>query len=145
MLKQEARTLCQGEATGELLVLQENISFWGGFNLETGAISDQKHPQCGTVLSQKILVLRSGRGSSSASSVLAESIRSGLGPAAILLLEPDPIIALGALVAAELYKKECPVVVLGLSDWQSLKDGVNVRVRAGQDFAKLELLKTNAF
>jgi len=59
-----------------------------------------------------ILVLRCGRGSSSSSSVLAECLRNGVGPAAIVLAEPDPILALGALVASELYATEIPVVVL---------------------------------
>ena len=59
-----------------------------------------------------ILVLRCGRGSSSSSSVLAECLRNGVGPAAIVLAEPDPILALGALVANELYGTGIPVVVL---------------------------------
>ena len=44
----------------------------------------------------------SGRGSSSSSSVLAEAIRAGTAPAAIVLGEADPILALGAIVAREL-------------------------------------------
>lgn len=53
----------------------------------------------------------SGRGSSSSSSVLAEGIRAGTAPMAIVLLEPDPILALGAIVARELYGRTIPVVV----------------------------------
>ena len=53
----------------------------------------------------------SGRGSSSSSSVLAEAIRAGTAPAAIVLGEADPILALGAIVARELYGTTIPVVV----------------------------------
>ena len=53
----------------------------------------------------------SGRGSSSSSSVLAEAIRAGTAPAAIVLGEADPILALGAIVARELFGTTIPVVV----------------------------------
>ena len=57
--------------------------------------------------------MRAGRGSSSGSSVLAEAIRLGTGPAGIVLLTRDAIVTVGAMVAAELYGKECPVVLVG--------------------------------
>jgi uncharacterized protein len=57
-------------------------------------------------------VMPSGRGSSSSSSVLAEAIRLGTAPLAILLAEPDNILVLGALVAGYLYDRTCPIVVL---------------------------------
>ena len=119
--KFEALSLFSGEVDsitqGDVLVLEEPLSFWGGFDLETGVICDHSHPQFGTELAGKVLVMRSGRGSSSASSVLAESIRSGLGPIAILIKDPDPILALGAIIAAELYGKYCPVAVLNDEYW----------------------------
>lgn len=65
----------------------------------------------------------SGRGSSSSSSVVAETIRAGTGPVAIVLAEPDGIVALGALVAAELYGRSIPVVVLELADYETITDG----------------------
>ena len=40
----------------------------------------------------------------------AEALRLGkLGPAAILMLERDAIVVVGAMVAAELYGLACPV------------------------------------
>jgi predicted aconitase with swiveling domain len=53
----------------------------------------------------------SGRGSSSSSSVLAECIRGGTAPAALLLYEPDPILVVGAIVARELYGRTIPVAL----------------------------------
>ena len=50
--------------------------------------------------------------SSSSSSILAESIRLGTAPLAILLADPDEILVLGALVAQYLYRRTCPIVVL---------------------------------
>ncbi len=108
----EATTLVAGEATGEALVLEEPLSFWGGLHPETGRLIDRHHPQSGAVVSGRVLVLPHGRGSSSSSAVLAESIRLGTAPVAVVLRESDPIIMLGSLVAHELYGKTCPVIVV---------------------------------
>ena len=106
-----AAVLVPGVAEGEVLALSEPLSFWGGVHEETGVISDVHHPQHGLSIAGKVLFMPGGRGSSSSSSVLAELIRAGVGPAAIVLREPDPIIALGALVAEALYGRVVPVVV----------------------------------
>ena len=108
----EARTLVAGTAEGEALVLDEPLSFWGGVDPATGQIVDVHHRQRGERVTGRVLVMPSGRGSSSSSSVLAEAVRTGTAPAAIVLLEPDAIVALGAIVARELYGVELPVVVI---------------------------------
>ena len=107
----DGRTLVPGTAEGRALVLDEPLSFWGGVDPETGDITDVRHPQHGASVTGRILVMPSGRGSSSSSSVLAESIRAGTAPAAIVLGEADPILALAAIVARELYGRVTPVVV----------------------------------
>ena len=104
------RTLHPGIATGTPIRLTAPLSFWGGTD-EQGRIVDAHHPQCGAVLTGRILLMESGRGSSSASSVLAEQIRARTAAAAIIVSRADPIIPLGALVAAELYHLDLPVVV----------------------------------
>lgn len=104
------RTLHPGLATGEPIRLTAPLSFWGGTD-DQGRIVDAHHPQCGAVLTGRVLLMESGRGSSSTSSVLAEQIRTRTAPAAIILTRPDQIIPLAALVAAELYDLHLPVVV----------------------------------
>ena len=116
----QLRPLLEGSATGQVLVLREPLSFWGGVDPVTGRIIDASHPQLGETITGRLLVLPHGRGSSSSSSVLAESLRLGTGPAAILLTEPDPILLVGALVAKTLYGSVCPVVV---GDFAYLVDG----------------------
>lgn len=103
--------LCEGSASGQALKLAEPLSFWGGLDSSTGEIIDHSHPNHGENMAGKVLVMQRGRGSSSSSSVLAEAIRAGTGPIAIVLCETDAIIVLGALVAADLYGKHCPIVV----------------------------------
>jgi hypothetical protein len=121
------RTLHPGTATGTPIRLTAPLSFWGGTDSQ-GRIVDAHHPQCGAVLTGRILLMESGRGSSSTSSVLAEQIRARTAPAAIILSRPDPIIPLGALVAAELYDVNLPVVVAPYDD---LPDDVLLHVDAG--------------
>src|SRR5262245_1633033 len=108
----EDRTLVAGIARGEVLVLDEPLSFWGGIDPATGEVIDVRHPQRGVNVSGRVLVMAFGRGSSSSSSVLAECMRAGTAPAAIVLTEPDPILALGAIVARELYGRTIPIVVV---------------------------------
>ena len=107
----EARTLVPGTAAGEVLVLDEPLSFWGGVDPATGEVIDVRHPQRGANVAGRVLVMASGRGSSSSSSVLAEAVRAGTAPIAIVLADPDPILALGAIVARELYGRTVPVIV----------------------------------
>jgi predicted aconitase with swiveling domain len=126
----EGRTLVPGEAHGPALVLTEPLSFWGGLDPATGTIIDVHHPQRGAVVTGSVLVMPGGRGSSSSSSVLAEAIRAGTAPAAIVLAEPDPIIALGAIVALELYGASIPIAVLELSDVDTMSP-VDVRAEEG--------------
>jgi predicted aconitase with swiveling domain len=113
------RTVFPGAATGIPLVLDAPLSFWGGTDL-AGRIVDEHHPQRGAVVTGRVLVLPKARGSSSSSSVLAEQIRSGTAPAALVLTEPDAILMLGAWVAAELYGHRLPIVVLSTKDYGRL-------------------------
>jgi len=96
---------------------------------ETGRVTDVHHPQHGACIAGRILVMPSGRGSSSSSSVLAEMIRAGVGPAAIVLGVRDPIIALGALVADALYRRSVPVVVLPPDEYARVATMGHARVR----------------
>lgn len=107
-----ATAMVPGVAAGVALVLDEPLSLWGGLDAETGRITDVHHPQHGQSVTGRVLVMPTGRGSSSASSVLAEAVRVGTAPVAIVLSEPDEIVALGSLVAEEIYGTVTPVVVL---------------------------------
>lgn len=119
----DARPLIAGSAAGTALVLDEPLSFWGGLDQHTGAIIDERHPQRGEDVSGRILVMPSGRGSSSSSSVLAEAIRNQHGPSGIVLAETDEIIVLGALVVELLDGHTVPVVQLAAADYGALQTG----------------------
>ncbi len=121
------RSLVAGDAEGVAIRLAEPLSFWGGFDPGAGRIVG-RHPRSGESLAGRALVMPSGRGSSSSSSVLAEAISLGTSPVAIVMAEVDEIVAVGALVAAELYDITCPVVVVSAEDLDSIPDGMSIRV-----------------
>ncbi|MBZ9775246.1 aconitase X swivel domain-containing protein [Mesorhizobium sp. CO1-1-8] len=121
-----------GEADGLALVFSQPLSFWGGIDAETGEITDHSHPGLGQNVAGKILVMPSGRGSSSSSSVLAEAIRRGTAPAGILLERPDPILAVGAIVAEFLYDIRMPLVVC---DVAGIASGDRIMIGVGEDGA----------
>ena len=109
-------SLVNGTAEGELLRIDEPVSFWGGVSPETGRIVDADHPQRDTPLTGKILVMPHARGSSGTSSGFADLIRSGLGPVGVVLESPDMMLTGGALVARSLYGTTIPVVVADLDE-----------------------------
>lgn len=122
------RVLVPGEARGLVLVLDEPLSFWGGLDPDTGVIIDRRHPQSGQVVAGKVLVMTAGRGSSSSSTVLAEALRAGRGPAAILLRQPDEIVVVGALVIELLGGQAIPIIQLRPGDHAALRTGDSIEI-----------------
>lgn len=122
-MKFQAKMLVTGSATAPALVLAEPLSLWGGLNPESGEIIDKRHPQAGEIVTEKVLVLPSGRGSSSASSILLEAVKQKTAPAAIITSETDGILALGAAVAREMYAQSPAVLVLAPKDYAQIKTG----------------------
>jgi predicted aconitase with swiveling domain len=123
-----AISLARGEAEGAPLKLDEPLSFWGGLDPATGLVIDRWHAQVGASVAGRVLLMPGGRGSSSGSAALAEAIRLGNGPAAILLTRRDAIVIVGALVAAELYGASCPVALV--EGFEPLARAELIRVRA---------------
>ena len=88
--------------TGCALHLLEPLSFWGGVSSTDGVLTDPRCAHHGETIAGRVLLIRELRGSSSGSSVLLELVYRQCAPSAILLSEPDAILALGALVAHEM-------------------------------------------
>lgn len=122
------RVIVSGEARGDVLRLSEPLSLWGGLNPETGEITDRHHPASGQNVAGRILVMPSGRGSSSASSILLEAVRQQKAPAGIILAQTDGILALGAVVAREIYNVDLPVCVAQDADYALLETGCHLHI-----------------
>lgn len=125
-----ARVLKEGAAEGPVLQLDEPLSFWGAFDPRTGVIIDVHHPQRGSSVKGTILLMRESRGSGSAPGALAEAIRLGTAPAAIILVTPDINLAIGAEVAETLYGRTCVILAVKPDEYDSLKGEAQLHIAA---------------
>lgn len=130
------RTLMPGAGQGQVVAISP-LSLWGGLDPLTGLVIDRSHPALGRSLAGTVLVMASGRGSSSSSSVIAEALRLGTAPAAIVLSEPDAILVIGAMVADALYNRACPIVVLSPEDHAAVASARIAEVAAAADGASV--------
>jgi len=128
-----ADTVVTGTGQGAALFLRQPLSFWGGYDSIEGSVIDPRHPQRGVSLAGRVMLMERAKGSSSSSSVLAEAIRNGTGPSAIIMRERDLIVALGCIVASELYGIDVPVATADDAAWKiltELPDTARVSVQA---------------
>lgn len=123
-----ARVLVPGQAEGPALVLTEPLSFWGGFDPRNGEIIDIHHPQYRQRLSGCIVFIPASRGSAGTPGGIAENLRNGSGPAALVLGHTDLNIAVGALVANHLYQLRVPVLEIGPEHMQTIASGARIRI-----------------
>ena len=119
----QGRALVPGVATADLLVSNEPLSFWGGYDQRTGEIIDRRHPLAGQCAAGRILAIPSTRGSSTTTAVLLEAVRAGVAPAALVTSSVDHFLFLAAIVADEMYRKRLPLVVLAAADFAVLPSG----------------------
>lgn len=68
-----------------------------------------------------VLVMTETRGSGSAPGAIAEAIRLGTAPVAIILAEADINLAVGAEVAATLYGRRCVVGCVTAAELERLR------------------------
>jgi predicted aconitase with swiveling domain len=122
------RVLVAGEASGNALVTDEALSFWGGYDFRTGTIIDQHHPLAGVCAAGRILAVPFSKGSSTTTAVLLEAVRAGTAPAAIVTTGPDAFFALASIVADVMYGKPFPVIALEAADFALLRTGDGLTV-----------------
>ncbi|MDG2474853.1 MAG: aconitase X [Paracoccaceae bacterium] len=108
-----ATLFVNADAKGQILVCEEGLSFWGGVDPDTAKIIDVHHPNYGELVTGKIVMMSSSRGSCSGSGVLLQLARKGLAPAALIFWKPESILTLGAIISDRLFS--CPVPTIRLS------------------------------
>jgi predicted aconitase with swiveling domain len=119
-----------GDATGELLVSSEPLSFWGGYDSRTGEIIDRRHPLSGQIAAGRVLALPNTIGSSTTTAVLLEAVRAGTAPAAILTIGVDSFLALASVVSNEMYGRAIPLISLEQEQFQALQSGTRAHLSA---------------
>ena len=142
------RMLTTGDVTGEILVCSEGLSFWGGVDPETGAIIDIYHPCHQKIISGKILMMPSSRGSCSGSGVLLELSFKNIAPAAIIFCEAEEILSLGALVSNSIFNKPIPVARLTKEQYSALAAAKSATFKGNKiitdsDSFELKLIEPN--
>ncbi|MBW6422468.1 DUF521 domain-containing protein [Rhizobium sp. XQZ8] len=106
-----------GKAAGPVLACDTALSFWGGVDPATGIVIDTHHPLHGSSLKGSVLVIPSSRGSCSGSGVLMELMLNGHAPAALVFLENEEILTLGAIVAKRIFGLSLPIVRINAEDY----------------------------
>jgi predicted aconitase with swiveling domain len=122
------KVIIPGNARAKALVSDEPLSFWGGYDWQTGEIIDRRHKLSGAVAKDKILAIPFTRGSSTTTAVLLEAIRAKTAPAAIITTDTDFFFALASVVADELYTSPLPLVSLTQNDFALLKTDDEIQV-----------------
>ena len=124
----DTRVLVAGEARGPALVLDQTLSFWGGFDPQEGRIIDVHHPQFGAQVANRVLCIPRSKGSAGTPGGIAETLRNGSGPLAFVLGESDANISVGVLVANRLYNLEVPVVRVPMTEMARIASGDEVAI-----------------
>jgi predicted aconitase with swiveling domain len=106
----KCRSVTEGKAKGPALVTSQPISFWGGVDPKTGLIVEKSQELRGKNVTGKVLVFPYGRGSSTSSAVFLEAVRCEKAPVAIVNVQTEPLLAIGAILAKQLYGKSIPIV-----------------------------------
>lgn len=121
----KARTISRGKASGEVLLSRDPISFLGGVDPATGNIIEKGSAAEGKCIKGKVLVFPRGKGSTVGSYVMLQLRKSKTAPAAIINLETETIIAVGAIISG------IPLIdKLEQDPFTLLKDGQKVTVDA---------------
>lgn len=124
----KAEPILPGRAEGTVLRLDGPLSFWGGVDPYSGALTDPRSPHHGIRIGGSILMVPETRGSSSSSAVMLELLAAGFAPAAIVMGRLDAILGLGILVAREMGWPTIPLLVLPPADQAGYRDGERVAI-----------------
>nr|WP_091934403.1 DUF126 domain-containing protein [Methanolobus profundi] len=132
-MKIKCRTISRGVAEGEVLLTHDAISFLGNVDPETGEVVEPQHELYGQSIAGKVLVFPHGKGSTVGSYVIYQLFKNGVAPVAMINLDSEPIVAVGAIIS------EIPLVdKLEKDPYELLKDGDVVVVNSTDAFVEIK-------
>lgn len=130
------RKISGGVANGPVLLSHEPISFFGGVNPDTGVVTERGHELEGTSVKGQVLVFPHGKGSTVGSYTLYRMKQNNVAPVAIINVECEPIVAVGAIIS------DIPTLdSLEKDPFTFLKNGRILKVDANN--SSVELSETN--
>jgi len=112
-----------GVGEGLALVSSQPFSLWGDLDPQTGKIINPRSNLFGESIRDKVFVYPRGRGSSTTSAILLEAVRCSNAPCAIINVEVESILALGAIVAQEVYGRTVPMLAVAEEVFHLLRTG----------------------
>lgn len=132
LIKLKGRTISRGRVEGEVLLSRDSISFLGSVDPKTGIVIEEKHALTGKSIKGRVLIFPHGKGSTVGSYVMYQLKKNGAAPAAIINLETEPIVAVGAIIS------EIPLVdMLERDPYEVLNDGDIVLVNGSEGYVEL--------
>lgn len=126
----KAEPVIAGTARGRVLRLDQPVSFWGGVDPASGALTDPHGPRPGESIAGRVLMLPATRGSSSSSAVMLELLARGCAPAAVVIGTIDAILGLGIIVGREMGYATIPLLRLAPEAQAAFADGTTVTIAA---------------
>ena len=121
----KGRVISRGRAKGPALVTMDPISFLGSVDPKTGIVIEKGHSLEGQSVAGRVLVFPRGKGSTVGSYVILQLKKNGVAPLAIINLEAETIIAVGAIIS------KIPMMdMLEKNMYSFLKTGMTVEVDA---------------
>jgi predicted aconitase with swiveling domain len=94
------RKIISGHAEGEAIVTKQLVSFLGGVDPDRGIIVERGHELEGQSITNKVFVFPRGKGSTSGPYVIYKMSKRKTAPSAIINVNAEPIIAVGAAMAS---------------------------------------------
>lgn len=98
-MKIKCRSISRGVAEGRVLISHDAISFLGNVDPKTGVVVEQEHDLYGKSIKGRVLVFTHGKGSTVGSYVLYQLSKNGVAPSAMINVESEPIVAVGAIIS----------------------------------------------
>ena len=131
-MKIKSRTISRGCAEGQVLITRDPISFLGNVDPKTGKVVDANHELFGQSIKDKVLVFPHGKGSTVGSYVIYQLFKNGAAPAAMINLESEPIVAVGAIISA------IPLVDRLENDpYSVLRNGMSIKVNSSEGYVEV--------
>jgi len=94
----KGRRIVKGKARGEAIVTKEAISFNGGVDNMTGVVTEPGHELEGVNIAGKVLIFKSGKGSTGGSYKIYDMVARGTAPVAFVQVSPEGVTTIGAII-----------------------------------------------
>ena len=132
------RKVIGGVAEGEAVVTKEAVSFLGGVNPDKGLVVERGHELEGQSITGKIFVFPHGKGSTAGPYIIYAMAKRKTAPAAMINVEAEPIIAVGAAMG------NIPLVDrLDANPLEAIANGDYVKIDGDQGIVEINKRKEN--